>query len=296
MSFKTCKNVIRSAMSGLLAAGLMLGGLTAPSAMAGGGSGSGDGGGGSLAADFFWQYKDDTTGSWGSASDFSSVEAAFRAANVTLVNSGGDYNGIDKAKAALQEAKAECESGFNARHPDEAGRADCRVVAVGAGYTTSTRKFDGSAIQAAQWWKNLWYATAGNAASTYRYNGTQQYQTSTPFTDDPTNSVDKLMEKAVTDTTTIAIIVLDKYQPAPPNYTLSITTNQQSAGVKAGTSGVVRDVIHASNNGSSIVESVDAEVILHYKGQAQGYAAKEDFSARLRLGRNDNKRGMLRSE
>ncbi len=132
MSFKTSKRVVRSVTAGLLAAGMLLGGLTAPSAMAGGGSGSGDGGGGSLAADFFWRYKDDASGSWGSASDFSSVEAVFNAAGVTLVNNGGAYNGIDKAKAALEEAKAECESGFNARHPDEAGRADCRVVAVGA--------------------------------------------------------------------------------------------------------------------------------------------------------------------
>ncbi len=80
------------------------------------------------------------------------------------------------------------------------------------------------------------------------------------------------MEKAVTDTTTIAIIVLDKYQPAPPNYTLTITTNQQSAGVKAGTSGAVHDVIHAS---------------------------KEDFSTTLTCvcsARNDSERDMLRSK
>ncbi len=265
------KKVFHSVTAGLLSAGLLLGGMSAGTAFAGGGGGNRPGqSGGSTDVLQFWQYKDDESGSWGSASDIQSVHNAMNAAGVTM-----NASGVTAASAVLADARTECENGFKQRHPNE-GNGDCRVVAVGAGYTTSTKKFDGSAIQAAQWWKDLWYKDV--AKGKYNYAGTQSYSTSDGFADDPNTSVDKLMEKAVTDTTTIIIIVLDKYQPAPPNYTLTITTNQQSANVKAGTAGVVRDVIHASNGGSSTRENVNAEVILHYKGQAQGYAAEQQVS------------------
>ena len=274
------KKVARSVTAGVLAAGLMLGGLTAPSAMAGGGGGNRPGqSGGSTDVLQFWQYKDDASGSWGSASDIQSVHNAMNAAGVTM-NTAGEQ----AASSVLADARTECESGFKARHPGE-GNGDCRVVAVGAvpvgmngGYV-----YEGTGWYDKSEWISNWNKYVANGD--YNYAGSRHYNTSTPFDDDPNNSVDKIMTANVTATAqpSLVIIVLDKYQPAPPNYTLTITTNQQSAGVKAGTSGVVRDVIHASNNGSSIVESVDAEVILHYKGQAQGYAAAQQVSKKVTI-------------
>ena len=265
---------------------MLLAGMVVPSAMAGGGSDPEHGDGGDLKAGFFWAYKDDATGSWGSASNYSSVEAAFNKAEITIAKDG-TYDGPAKAQAALDGARKECEDGFDERHKDEKGHADCRVVAVGAGYVESTGHFNGTAIQSAQSWKKLWYDTAGNAANEYAYDGTYKYKTSTPFNDDSNMSVDKLVEKAlVTDDVSIVVVVLDKYQPAPANYKLSVTTNQQSSDVKAGTATAVRDVIHASNNGSSIVENVDAEVILHYKGQAQGYMDARTVSKTVSITNN----------
>ena len=47
-------------------------------------------------------------------------------AGVTL-----EGDGVTKAQAALDQARTECETGFQRRHPGE-GNGDCRVVAVGA--------------------------------------------------------------------------------------------------------------------------------------------------------------------
>ena len=102
------------------------GGVVASTAFAGGGGGNQPGTGGDLAAVQFWQYKDDTSGSWGPATSLDSVRAAMNNAGVTLQ---GD--GVTKAQAALDQARTECETGFQRRHPGE-GNGDCRVVAVGA--------------------------------------------------------------------------------------------------------------------------------------------------------------------
>lgn len=65
----------RKTLALLAATATLAGGLTAGTAYAGGGGGDqgGTGGGGSAAQ--FWSYKDDATGSWGSATDLNSVAA-----------------------------------------------------------------------------------------------------------------------------------------------------------------------------------------------------------------------------
>ena len=102
------------------------GGVVASTAFAGGGGGNQPGTGGDLAAVQFWQYKDDASGAWGPATSLDSVRAAMNNAGVALQ---GD--GVTKAQAALDQARTECETGFQRRHPGE-GNGDCRVVAVGA--------------------------------------------------------------------------------------------------------------------------------------------------------------------
>ena len=66
----------RKALALLAAAATLAGGLTAGTAYAGGEGGNRPGTGGGGAAMQFWQYKDDASGSWGSATDINSVSRA----------------------------------------------------------------------------------------------------------------------------------------------------------------------------------------------------------------------------
>ena len=257
----------RKALALLAATATLAGGLTAGTAYAGGGGGDqgGTGGGGSAAQ--FWSYKDDASGSWGSATDLNSVSRAMAWKGVTMDDSAG------KAAKALSDANAECVAGFRQRHPGE-GDGDCRVVAVGAasGNGSTTSVWNGSGVYDAKIWKDNWYKYV--APNTYNYAGSQSYHTGDGFSDDPSNSVDKIMESHVDSTRSIVVIVLDKYQPAPTNYDLTVTTNQQmNANVTVGSTDAVTDTIHASRNGSTISESVNANVILHYNGHPDGYVA-----------------------
>lgn len=111
------------------------GGVVASTAFAGGGGGNQPGAGGNMDVLQFWQYKDDTSGSWGPATSLDSVRAAMNNAGVALQG-----NGVTKAQAALDQARTECETGFRQRHPGE-GDGDCRVVAVGAVPYISGRSF-----------------------------------------------------------------------------------------------------------------------------------------------------------
>ena len=186
----------RKTLALLAATATLAGGLTAGTAWAGGG------GGGSAAQ--FWAYKDDATGSWGSATDLNSVSRAMAARGVRMDDSAG------KAAKALSDANAECVAGFRQRHPGE-GDGDCRVVAVGAasGNGSTTGVWNGSGVYDAKIWKDNWYKNI--APNKYNYAGTREYLTSNSFDDDPSNSVDKIMERHVDSTRSIVVIVLDKY-------------------------------------------------------------------------------------
>lgn len=135
----------RKTLALLAATATLAGGLTAGTAWAGGGGDQGGTGGGGSAAQF-WAYKDDATGSWGSATDLNSVSRAMAWKGVTMDDSAG------KAAKALSDANAECVAGFRQRHPGE-GDGDCRVVAVarrpatgpppacGTGPASTTRRY-----------------------------------------------------------------------------------------------------------------------------------------------------------
>ena len=250
----------RKTLALLAAAATLAGGLTAGTAYAGGGGGNRPGTGGGLSANQFWQYKDDATGSWGSATDLNSVRRAMAAAGVELKAGGGE----SKAQAALGDANAECVAGFHRRHPGE-GDGDCRVVAVGA-VATEGVSYNGTG----QYDKSVWYDNWNKyvAPNEYQYAGSQHYHTGDGFSDDPSNSVDKLMQRNVEATAqpSIVVIVLDKYQPAPPNYTLSVATKASGTTTKAGDTGNVADTITTSRNGSGIDENVSGTSTLRWIG------------------------------
>lgn len=274
------KHSKRKALALLTAVATLAGGLTAGTAWAGGGSDDQPGLPGVVGpAEQFWAYKDDASGSWGPATSVDSVRNAMKAVNVTMDDSSG------KAAAALKGAYDECVSGFHSRHPGE-GDGDCRVVAVGAvSASGATPTWDGSGHYSASVWKQHWndYVAPGD----YNYAGTRHYKTSTKFTDDPTMSVDDLMDKAVNDTASIVVIVLDKYQPAPPNYDLTVTTtHKQRTDLKVGSTDPIGDTLHASNNGSSIKESLNGMAIIHYEGQKNGYVAAKTVSKAITFANN----------
>ena len=274
MRLRWSKGKARSVVAGVAAAATLLA-IGAPAAMAGGGGGNQPGSGGGLDAAQFWQYRDGPDGSWGPATSLDSVRKAMKAAGVTILDEGGSYNGPAKAQAALDQARRECESGFNQRHPNEAGQANCRVVAVGAvagSQAQGTNGWNGSGLVGRQIWLDNWNKYV--APVRYFYNGTVGYYTNTPFTDNPSDNVNKIMERNVHDDTSIAVIVLDKYQPAPPvtKYKLSISTDVNAPkDLKAGSKDSVSDVIHASGGDGS---KVTAKVIMHYDGSKYGGGAK----------------------
>ena len=239
------------------------GGVVASTAFAGGGGGNQPGTGGDLAAVQFWQYKDDASGAWGPATSLDSVRAAMNNAGVTL--EGG---GVTKAQAALDQARTECETGFRQRHPGE-GNGDCRVVAVGAvpAVIGGNYIYNGSGVASPTGtggWYDNWNTYV--APGTYQY-GSTVYRTSYPFDDDPSNSVDAIMRRNVEASSkpSIVVIVLDKYQPAPPNYHLSVSTQAAEMSGQAGDTKDASDTITLSSDGSK-TENVNGTATLHWRG------------------------------
>ena len=240
------------------------GGVVASTAFAGGGGGNQPGTGGNLDAVQFWQYKDDASGAWGPATSLDSVRAAMNNAGVTL-----EGNGITKAQAALDQARTECETGFQRRHSGE-GSGDCRVVAVGAVPAVFGGNFiyNGSG-QASPTGTGGWYDNWNKyvAPNTYKYAGTQNYRTSDGFSDDPSNSVDAIMRRNVEASSkpSIVVIVLDKYQPAPPSYHLSVSTQAAEMSGQSGDTKAASDTITLSSDGSK-TENVNGTATLHWRG------------------------------
>ena len=269
------KRLTRGTLATLMAGAMLTSSLTAPAAFAGGGQGTGSGTGGTAGVEVTWAYKDDASGSWGSASDVNSVQKALTAAGVTLTASGRP-----NAQSAMDAARTECETGFDRRHPDEKGHADCRVVAVGAVATNGTT-YDGTGYNDyVSDWHDVWNTYV--APYPYFYSGSERYYTSTPFTDDQNSSVDKLMETATANPNhlSIVVIVLDKYQPAPPNYTLTGSTQATKGVTVAGQTTTVHDRLTLSRGGSSISETVNGKVTLHWRGvDGSTKEAKKDFTA-----------------
>ena len=240
------------------------GGVVASTAFAGGGGGNQPGTGGDLAAVQFWQYKDDASGAWGPATSLDSVRAAMNNAGVTL-----EGDGVTKAQAALDQARTECETGFQRRHPGE-GNGDCRVVAVGAvpAVIGGNYIYNGSGVASPTGtggWYDNWNTYV--APNTYKYAGTQNYHTSDGFSDDPSNSVDAIMRRNVEASSkpSIVVIVLDKYQPAPPTYHLSVSTQAAEMSGQSGDTKAASDTITLSSDGSK-TENVNGTATLHWRG------------------------------
>ena len=202
-----------------------------PRAAYAGGAGDNRPGGatGGLPAGMFWQYKDDASGSFGPAANadgsprIASVEAAYKRAGVSVVNDGV-YDGPGAIRDTLRGALSKCVAGFRQRHPGE-GDGDCRVVGVGsvAGQQGGRWVYNGSGGYSASEWYSSWDSQI--KPGTFQY-GSIVYKTSYPFDDDPSNSVDKIAYDNIARadaTPNLIIIVLDKYQPAPPSYHLSIS-------------------------------------------------------------------------
>ena len=223
---------------------LATGDIVASTAYAGGGGGNEFAGGGGTpnrSRDVWWTYKDQelakpsdpTSGSFGPATADSSVNAAFASAGIKIYDQGPA-----KITAARTQAYNECVEGFHRRHPGE-GDGDCRVVAVGA--MLGDNKYTGMSWQESKEgnWVKYWNDYIKHRE--FKYAGTVTYGVDTPFSDDPSMSVQRKMNEkvcgnanscpatsaAVLDKLSIVVIVLDKYQPAPPivKFTPTISTN-----------------------------------------------------------------------
>lgn len=232
----------RTVLAGLVAvATLATGGLVASTAYAGGAGDNRPGGAtGGLPAGMFWQYKDDASGSFGPAANadgsprIASVEAAYKRAGVSVVNDGV-YDGPGAIRDTLRGALSKCVAGFRQRHPGE-GDGDCRVVGVGsvAGQQGGRWVYNGSGGYSASEWYSSWDSQI--KPYTYNYAGTQSYRTSDGFDDDPSNSVDKIAYDNIARadaTPNLIIIVLDKYQPKPPETPPAPPTKKVEQGTSA---------------------------------------------------------------
>jgi len=264
----------RTVLAGLVAvATLATGGLVASTAYAGGAGDNRPGGAtGGLPAGMFWQYKDDASGSFGPAANadgsprIASVEAAYKRAGVSVVNDGV-YDGPGAIRDTLRGALSKCVAGFRQRHPGE-GDGDCRVVGVGsvAGQQGGRWVYNGSGGYSASEWYSSWDSQI--KPYTYNYAGTQSYRTSDGFDDDPSNSVDKIAYDNIARagaTPNLIIIVLDKYQPKPPTYHLSVSTQAAEMSGQSGDTKDASDTISLSTDGSK-TENVNGTATLHWRG------------------------------
>lgn len=231
----------RTVLAGLVAvATLATGGLVASTAYAGGAGDNRPGGAtGGLPAGMFWQYKDDASGSFGPAANadgsprIASVEAAYKRAGVSVVNDGV-YDGPGAIRDTLQGALSKCVAGFRQRHPGE-GDGDCRVVGVGsvAGQQGGRWVYNGSGGYSTSEWYSSWDSQI--KPGTFQY-GSIVYKTSYPFDDDPSTSVDKIAYDNIARagaTPNLIIIVLDKYQPKPPETPPAPPTKKVEQGTSA---------------------------------------------------------------
>lgn len=231
----------RTVLAGLVAvATLATGGLVVSTAYAGGAGDNRPGGAtGGLPAGMFWQYKDDASGSFGPAANadgsprIASVEAAYKRAGVSVVNDGV-YDGPAAIRDTLRGALSKCVAGFRQRHPGE-GDGDCRVVGVGsvAGQQGGRWVYNGSGGYSASKWYSSWDSQI--KPGTFQY-GSIVYKTSYPFDDDPSTSVDKIAYDNIARagaTPNLIIIVLDKYQPKPPETPPAPPTKKVEQGTSA---------------------------------------------------------------
>ena len=262
---------LRPLVAGLVAAATLLSPCVAYAGEGGAGSGSGSGTGdgtGGGEGKVSWVYKD----SWGAPTRENAVAAM---ASIGVKNLGGTQSNqaIDQA---LDQANTEC---VNRSKSEGLSNAQCRLVGLGfvhtpgsSGdwYTGANGTFNTDVWKAA-------YNSSGIPNNTYTYQGAK-YTTASRFNDGVT-SINALATREMNKApVAVVAIVLNQAEP-PVNYDLTVTTNhKQRTDLKVGSADPIGDTLHASNNGSSIKESLNGTAVIHYEGQKNGYVAAKTVS------------------
>ena len=245
----------------------------ATKAVAANGGGTGEDGGGGVAPGQMavtWKVKE----AWDSSR--AGVEAA-------LKEMGFPSDGTDKSNAvidnSIKAANAECQNSYTGE-----GNAECRLVGVGIA-TWNGKWYAANHLDSKTHWMQAWKAEVNG--KTYNHHGAT-WHTGTQWADNSgARTVDMLAEETVDSKldASLRVIVLAKDKPVPASYDLTITTNQQAgSNVQVGSDVPVRDAIHASNNGSAILERVDATVRLRFDGGP--YAQAGEVSKKVSIANN----------
>lgn len=231
------------------------GGVVAPITFTGGGGDNQPGTDNDLTTVQFWQYEDDASGAWGPATSLDSVHVAMNNVGVALQG-----NGVMKAQAALDQVYTERGTGLQWRHPG-GGNGDCRVAAVGVMPTVIDGDYIHNGSSAASptgtgGWHDNWNTCA--APGIYRC-GSTVYLTSNPLDDDPPDSVDVIMRRnvEVPSKPPTVVTVLDKYQPTPLTYHLSVSTQATEMSGQTGGTKDALDMVALSDDGSKTENAND---------------------------------------
>lgn len=215
---------------------LATGGVVASTAYAegdtggGGNAGGGPTGGGTGSFNLQWNYGDNGKG-FGPSSDWNSTKAAITngANGFRGLGWSVEANGDAWIKEATQEADTNCEARVQKVYPG--APKSCRVVGVGIiGSSSKQYGYPGGASHSI--WMNYWNSAIAGANHTHQYNngGGYDYRTNTPFPKDPGLTIDKIADTYAPDwvngvsTGTIVVIALSRYEPAPPSFTPTIST------------------------------------------------------------------------
>ena len=262
------KKAVKAAMASL-AAGAML--LTAMPAYAGIGSGGGGvHGGGNVgpSGDILYlqddsNYTDSPAQGWGQAS----IDYALQA----MRNSGYKIPTED-SYAIVSRIKSSCTEAINQAVADKSDgdATQARVIGVaatiadgsdglvpwGTNPTDFRNRFDAN-----------WNALGDKSDDLKGYDSTWVQKVHDKFTDQITTTGNQYPTGVQ-----VVCVAVNNQQP-PRDYDLTVTTNQQSAAMRVGSTDPVHDTVHANRNGSGLDESLNATAILHYDGHPNGYVA-----------------------
>ena len=276
------KKAVTAAVAGLAASAML---LTAMPAYAGIGSGGGGvHGGGSVgpSGDILYlsddsNYTDSPTQGWGQAS----IDYALQA----MRNSGYKIPTSD-SYAIVSRIKSSCTEAINQAVADKSdGNAtQARVIGVaatiadgsdglipwGTNPTDFRNRFDAN-----------WNALGDKSDDLKGYNATWVKKVYDKFA----NQIAVTGQQYPTGVQVVCVAV-NNNQP-PRDYDLTVTTNhRQKTDLKVGSTDPVGDTLHASNNGSSIKESLNGTAIIHYEGQKNGYVAAKTVSKAITFANN----------
>lgn len=263
------KKAVKAAVAGLAASAML---LTAMPAYAGIGSGGGGVNGGASpvgpSGDILYlqddnNYTDSPTQGWGQAS----IDYALQA----MRNSGYKIPTSD-SYAIVSRIKSSCTEAINQAVADKSDgdATQARVIGVaatiadgsdglvpwGTNPTDFRNRFDAN-----------WNALGDKSDDLKGYDSTWVQKVHDKFTDQITTTGNQYPTGVQ-----VVCVAVNNQQP-PRDYDLTVTTNQQSAAMKVGSTDPVHDTVHANRNGSGLDESLNATAILHYDGHPNGYVA-----------------------